>query len=315
MKRRAFTLLSALSLVLCVGTCAIWVRSYRFTDTLYRERRQIQPVNERSEDAITSNSGRIWVWRSLRIYNAKMYGSAEAPHRSTRRAGPGDRVVVIISNLMGPGQDTIANQPVPDDGYIRLPWLGPIRAQGRTADLIGEAIHDGFAEADLIQHANVIVTFADTHETNPPSPSPGRTSSTSWALARGRPANATSPPAIFSPPAPPGTGSHWRKLGFEFVSLWQPEFTHSRQEWQISFPHWMVALLCAVLPGLRLLASMRRRLRTRANCCTICGYDLRATPERCPECGTPRSAAARERGWNGSNHGRTFKDIRDICPP
>ncbi|MDB5292906.1 MAG: hypothetical protein JWL69_4147 [Phycisphaerales bacterium] len=31
MRRRLFTLLSALSLVLCVGTCALWVRSYHGT--------------------------------------------------------------------------------------------------------------------------------------------------------------------------------------------------------------------------------------------------------------------------------------------
>jgi hypothetical protein len=215
-----------------------------------------------------------------------VYGSAELPHHSSRRGGPGDRVVVTISDLMGPGQDTVLNQPIAGNGNIQPPSLLPIRAQGRTADLIGEAIDDGYAEAGLIEHANVAVAFADARETDPLSLKPGPASPTTWALVRDRPADDLSPPAIYGNPLPPLVASHWQRLGFEFDSVGQSVFSHSRREWLISFPHWIVVLLCAVLPVFRLWTPLRGRLRERANCCTTCGYDLRATPGRCPECGT-----------------------------
>lgn len=55
-------------------------------------------------------------------------------------------------------------------------------------------------------------------------------------------------------------------------------------------PHWMIALVCAApLIGVGLRRAVRRRRSRRGLCCR-CGYDLRASPERCPECGWSQSA-------------------------
>ena len=51
--------------------------------------------------------------------------------------------------------------------------------------------------------------------------------------------------------------------------------------------YWPVALLFALLPATWLMSHgryWRERLRGEGRCIR-CGYDLRATPNRCPECG------------------------------
>ena len=59
-------------------------------------------------------------------------------------------------------------------------------------------------------------------------------------------------------------------------------------EYQITFPIYSALLGALILPcvkGLQIV-SRRRHVHNSLGRCPVCNYDLRATPDRCPECGT-----------------------------
>ncbi len=56
---------------------------------------------------------------------------------------------------------------------------------------------------------------------------------------------------------------------------------------RLTIPMPLVVLATALLPAIHLARRSSRRNRKQSGLCANCGYDLRATPQKCPECGTP----------------------------
>lgn len=87
---------------------------------------------------------------------------------------------------------------------------------------------------------------------------------------------------------PPDKLVKWEWGGFAWYSIQHPKTGNAQAE--AVAPFWSIAAMTALLPliwmMLRLRSSARGSRKTSLGLCRSCGYDLRATPERCPECGT-----------------------------
>jgi hypothetical protein len=86
---------------------------------------------------------------------------------------------------------------------------------------------------------------------------------------------------------PPARLTVLARLGF----LYGRERGPAADPWSHRFlyvPHWFVLIVlaaCSVPLAGRLRRTRRAKSRASADECLACGYDCRATPGRCPECG------------------------------
>jgi hypothetical protein len=76
---------------------------------------------------------------------------------------------------------------------------------------------------------------------------------------------------------------HWGVLGLEYGRF--------NSGWNLWVPWWLPTALFCVAPALWSWRAWRRVKRPRTSLCPVCGYDLRASPERCPECGRANQIA------------------------
>ena len=112
----------------------------------------------------------------------------------------------------------------------------------------------------------------------------------------------------FAQSVPPGRS--WSRFGIDFLSYADAGrgaggggvgrvAPRRRGYWQVMIPCSYLTLAAALPPAVWLRPRRRPHKPGR---CPACGYDLRASPDRCPECRTRAAPAGAH--WRGRQHAR-----------
>ena len=80
-----------------------------------------------------------------------------------------------------------------------------------------------------------------------------------------------------------------RDIGFAGFRLSTTELHYLTEIWlrtKVNLPLWMPFIVFATYPAIAFIRGpLRRHRRRKRGLCLTCGYDLRGSPDRCPECG------------------------------
>lgn len=101
----------------------------------------------------------------------------------------------------------------------------------------------------------------------------------------------TQAPALYKRWLTSGRLEDWTKLQ-TVIKQYNSAAGRTLRSIRYSIPDWLLAVLALILPLAWARKWGQQRRLTAAGLCPHCGYDLRASRDRCPECGTPIPATS-----------------------
>ncbi|HWE94265.1 MAG TPA: hypothetical protein VG269_09900 [Tepidisphaeraceae bacterium] len=84
-------------------------------------------------------------------------------------------------------------------------------------------------------------------------------------------------------------------VGFRYLRM----TSDGMRRYNLVLPFWMLMIFWTAVPCLWLSRRLKARARKRNRLCATCGYDLRASSLRCPECGSEIESRVRPADVSG----------------
>jgi len=276
MMRKLFTFTAGLSLLLCAMTVVLWVRSYHTPDRLGLS-------TARGRFTLQSEGGRIW------LRGPPPPGSAAAESKAWaivarfdnrdvswevyRQFRDDGAVLKMVSPRLGQGGPLAISRA--DGPMLRRALLRAVEDPNRTV-----AAHLLLLQTQPLPrfghwsvHPNGVIEIEWTNLRVMLLPGPWDRPPYGWERQSGQYARWCDDPRFWG--ADPAQLPAVRNLWHDFLDVRLA-----------SCPHASLAAAFLIAPLGWTCVLLFKRSRSHRGLCSACGYDLRATPDRCPECGT-----------------------------
>ena len=105
--------------------------------------------------------------RSVDVGNQQFRGAADVrqddlePSKNDYSIGRNDLVSISITDLVAPNVETVRTNRVSESGMVSLPIVGQVKAAGLTEAQLEQSISKAYADANVIQHAQVSVSVTE----------------------------------------------------------------------------------------------------------------------------------------------------------